>query len=131
MAKRFAIFFGAVFVVVGLLGFIPNSLVGDRGFFATNTAHDLTHIMIGAVMLFAGAQSERAAYLSMMIFGAIYGLLALMGYATAGAEGHTRLLGMVHINGNDNWLHMLIAVALIACALGTRRHVASLPAHQH
>ena len=132
MAKRFSTIFGAMFVLVGLLGFIPNPLMGDGGFFATNTAHDLTHLLIGAVMLFAGTQGERAAYLSLMVFGAVYALLALMGYATAGAEGHTMLLGMVHINGNDNWLHVLLAVLLIATGLASRRHVGvHHPAHQH
>ena len=52
-----------------------------------------------------------------------------MGYATAGAEGHTMLLGLVHINGNDNWLHVLLAVILIASALSTRRNVRTVAAH--
>lgn len=130
MAKRFSTIFGAMFVLVGLLGFIPNPLVGDNGFFMTNTAHDATHLLIGVVMLWAGSQSERAGYLSLLTFGMIYALLALMGYATIGAEGHTMLLGLVHINGNDNWLHVLLAVLLIGTAFASRRTV-HRPVHQH
>jgi hypothetical protein len=59
----------------------------------------------------------------------LYALLALLGYATIGAEGHTLLLGLVHINGNDNWLHVLLAVVLIVSALSTRRHVRTVSAH--
>jgi hypothetical protein len=130
MAKRFSTIYGAMFVVFGLLGFVPNPLVGDNGFFMTNGAHDFAHLLIGAVLLWAGTQAERTSYLSLMTFGAVYGLLALMGYATAGAEGHANLLGIVHVNGNDNWLHVLLAVLLIATALASRR-VIPRPATQH
>ena len=120
MLKRMAMIFGATFVVVGLLGFVPNPLVGPDGFFMTNAAHNLTHLLIGAVLMFAATQTERTAYLSLLTFGVLYLLLAVMGYATIGAEGHTNLLGLVHINGNDNWLHVLLGVALIATAFGAR-----------
>ena len=120
MAKRLAMLFGAVFVVVGLLGFVPNPIVGPTGFFATNSTHNLAHLLIGAILLFAGTQTERTAYINLMIFGAVYALLAVMGFAQIGEEGHGMLMGMVHINGNDNWLHVVLAVALIGGALSTR-----------
>jgi hypothetical protein len=97
----------------------------------TNAAHNWAHVLIGAVMLVAASKSERAAYLSMLVFGAVYGLLAVMGYAATGAEGHANLLGMVHVNGNDNWLHVVLAVVLIASALGTRRRTVGGHAHVH
>jgi hypothetical protein len=131
MAKRLSLIFGAVFVLVGLLGFVPNPLVGPTGFFMTNGAHNWAHILIGAVMLVAASQSERAAYLSMIAFGALYGLLALMGFAAIGNEGHANLLGMVHVNGNDNWLHVVLAIALIGSALATRGRAVSHHAHVH
>jgi hypothetical protein len=125
--------FGAVFVLIGVLGFIPNPFVGDDGFFATNSAHDGAHLLIGAALLWASTQTERAASLSLVWTGVIYALLAVLGYATAGAGGHAMLFGTVHVNGNDNWLHVLLAVALIGCGLAGRRSVAGThhPAHQH
>ena len=129
MAKRFSTIYGALFVIVGFMGFLDNPLVGEHGFFMTNAAHDWTHVLLGVVLLWAGQQNERTSYGSLMGTGALYALLALMGYATAGAEGHTMLLGLVHINGNDNWLHVLLAVILIASALSTRRHVRTIAAH--
>ena len=77
-------------------------------------------MLIGAVLMFASTQSERAAWISLITFGAVYLLLAVMGYATIGAEGHTNLLGIVHVNGNDNWLHGVLGVVLIVTALGAR-----------
>jgi hypothetical protein len=99
MLKRLAMIFGAIFVLVGLLGFVPNPLVGPDGFFATNGAHNIAHVLIGAVLMFASTQTERAAWISLITFGVVYLLLAVMGYATIGAEGHTNLLGIVHVNG--------------------------------
>jgi hypothetical protein len=121
MLKRLAMVFGGTFVLVGLLGFIPNPLVGPDGFFMTNTAHNLAHLLSGALLLFAGSQSERAAWLTLVTFGSVYVLLAVLGYATVGAEGHTNLLGFLHVNGSDNWLHLLLGVVLIVSALGARR----------
>jgi hypothetical protein len=128
MIKRLALIFGALFVLVGLLGFVSNPLVGPDGYFMTNGPHNLTHLLIGAILLFAGTQTERAAWISLMTFGAVYLLLAVMGYTAIGAEGHTNLLGIVHINGNDNWLHAVLGVVLIVSAIGARgtRH-----AHVH
>jgi hypothetical protein len=36
--------FGAMFVVVGLLGYVSNPLIGPDGLFMTNGAHNLTHL---------------------------------------------------------------------------------------
>lgn len=120
MLKRLAMIFGAIFVLVGLVGFVPNPLVGSDGFFRTNGAHNIAHLLIGAVLMVASTQSERAAWISLITFGVVYLLLAVVGYAAIGAEGHTNLLGLVHVNGNDNWLHVLLGVALIVSALGAR-----------
>ena len=43
MAKRLAMIFGVVFVLVGLLGYVDNPLVGPVGMFATNGTHNLAH----------------------------------------------------------------------------------------
>jgi hypothetical protein len=121
MNKRWAMIFGAMFVLVGLLGYVSNPLIGPDGLFMTNGAHNMTHILIGAILLFASTQTERAAYLSNMTFGALYLLLALMGFAAIGDEGHTNLLGMVHINGADNWLHVALGVGMIGIAMAAHR----------
>lgn len=129
MAKRFSTIYGAILILVGLMGLIDTPLVGESGFFMTNAPHDWAHILIGAVLLWAGQMNERSAYASLMGAGALYALLALAGYATAGSEGHALLFGLVHIDGNDNWLHVLLAVTLIVSALATRRHARTIAAH--
>ena len=56
MAKRFSTIYGAIFVIVGIMGFLDTGLVGEHGFFMTNAAHDWTHILLGVILLWAGQQ---------------------------------------------------------------------------
>lgn len=64
-----------------------------------------------------------------MTFGAVYALLAVMGFTSIGTEGHTNLLGMVHINGADNWLHVFLAVTMIGVAIAAHRSHTQVRAH--
>ena len=117
MAKRRSIILGAAFLLVGLLGFVDNPIIGPNGYFATNDAHNMVHLLIGAIMVIAGYVSGRAAFLSLIVFGAAYLLLAIMGFAQIGTAGAGMLLGVVHINGADNWLHLALGIVLLAAGL--------------
>jgi hypothetical protein len=113
MTKKLAMFFGIVFVAVGLLGFVANPLVGRAGYFVTNQAHDLAHIVIGAVLLLMASLGQHAAKLALFGTGAVYLLLALLGFAEIGTSGSGMLLDLVRINHHDNWLHVFLGAVLI------------------
>ena len=51
MAKKLAIMFGVVFVLVGVLGMISTPIAGPMGLFQTNSLHDYVHLLIGIVLL--------------------------------------------------------------------------------
>jgi uncharacterized membrane protein len=52
MIRAYAALVGIVLVVVGLLGFISNPLVGDgNALFLTGTMHNLVHLITGALAL--------------------------------------------------------------------------------
>jgi hypothetical protein len=121
MGKRLAMIFGAMFVLVGLLGYVDNPLIGPDGMFVTNGNHNLAHLLIGVVLLIAATRGDRASTMSMHVFGAIYALLAVLGFAAVGSEGHAMLFDLVHVNGADNWLHVFLAVALFGSALAASR----------
>jgi hypothetical protein len=108
-AKLAATVFGIVFIAVGILGFIPNPLVSETGLFAVNTNHNLVHIISGAVLL-AGVYSTLGASLALKIVGIVYGAVAVLGLYV----GPGMLLGLVHINAADNYLHVLLAVVILA-----------------
>ena len=109
MAKTLAIIFGVIFVLVGLLGFVPNPLVGANALFDTNTTHDLVHLIIGIVLLLVAFYASAQSALWLKIIGAIYLVVALLGFFTA-----SPLFGLVEVNDADNWLHIVLGIVLIA-----------------
>ena len=108
-AKTAGIVIGAVFVVVGIVGFIPNALVSPRGLFAVNTAHNLVHLLSGAAILLC-ALSGVATALSLQIFGVVYAVVAIFGFFSHG----DMLLGLIRVNHADHWLHVLLAAIVLA-----------------
>jgi Domain of unknown function (DUF4383) len=108
-AKTAALIIGVVFVLVGILGFIPNPLVSPTGLFAVNAAHNLVHLVSGAAIL-ACAYTNIGAALGLKVFGVIYALVALLGLFTSG----DMLLGFIRTNNADHWLHVALAVVILA-----------------
>ena len=109
--KTAALVIGIVFLLVGVLGFIPNPLVSRTGLFQVDTMHNLVQLVSGAAIL-AGAYSGFGAGMTLKIFGAVYALVALLGFFTVGSGG--MLLGMIQVNHADHWLHVLLAVVILA-----------------
>lgn len=121
MAKKLTIIFGIVFVVIGLLGFIDNPIVGRSGYFMTNALHDWVHIISGVIFLIVAARSESASSTVLTVFGVIYLLVTLLGFVAA-SDGN--LLGLT-VNGPDNILHLVLAIVFLAAGLGTRSKMPS------
>jgi uncharacterized protein DUF4383 len=108
-AKLAATIIGIVFIAVGILGFFPNPLVSPTGMFAVNTNHNIVHMLSGAVLL-AGVYSALGASLALKIVGIVYGVVAILGLYV----GPGMLLGLVHVNAADNYLHVVLAVVILA-----------------
>lgn len=111
MAKTLAIVFGIIFVLAGLLGFVGNSLVGSGALFEADAAHNLVHLVFGLILLAVALWSAAQSALWLKIIGAIYLVVALLGFMTASSGS---LLGIVAINDADNWLHLVLGIALLA-----------------
>ncbi len=109
-AKTAAIVIGVVFLAVGILGFFPNPLVSPTGLFAVNTAHNLVHIISGLVLL-AGTYTGLGASLALKIVGVVYAIVAVLGLVSGGS---TMLLGIIAMNAADHWLHVGLAVVILA-----------------
>jgi hypothetical protein len=108
-AKTAGIVIGVVFVVVGILGFIPNPIVSSTGVFAVNTAHNLVHLVSGAAIL-ACAYSTIGAGIALKVFGVVYAVVAVLGLFTTG----DMLLGFLRVNHADHWLHVVLAIVILA-----------------
>jgi hypothetical protein len=118
MLKTAAIIFGLFFVVAGLAGFSQSLAPGGMlfGIFMVGTVHNIIHLASGIAALmcaFAGAGAARKYF---QIFGIVYLLVALIGFA----YGNSPLLGMVEHNKADIGLHIVIAVASLWLGFGAR-----------
>lgn len=103
--------FGATFILSGLLGFVPNPIVSPHGIFAVNTVHNLIHVATGVAFL-VGAQLGHARQ-TILTIGVAYVVVTLIGFLTKG----DMMLGFIHINVADRWLHAGLAVAILAAGL--------------
>lgn len=104
--------FGYVFVIIGLLGFVPNPIVSAEGFFEVNTLHNVVHLASGAVALAAGYTRETYAQAYNVGFGAVYAIVTVLGFL-----GTAFLVDLLALNMADNVLHLVIAASLLAAGL--------------
>jgi hypothetical protein len=114
MHKKLSLLFGVVFLAIGILGFVPGITRVEHmlGIFHVNAAHNAVHILTGLIALMAGLASEHAATLFFRIFGVVYGLVAILGFA----YGDQPIFGLISNNVADTWLH--VGVATVSLLLG-------------
>jgi hypothetical protein len=108
-ARTVSLLFGLIFVTVGLLGFAPNSIIGNEGFFATNAAHNLVHILTGGVFLIGAIRYPDYSGRITKLVGVAYVVVTILGFLTSG----NLMLGIVHINDADRWLHLGLAIVIL------------------
>jgi len=113
-ARTAAFVLGVILLIAGVLGFIPNPIVGMRGIFLTNHMHDYVHIISG-IFLLLGVYSSLGPSLALKILGVVYAIIAVAGFVLMkGGDG--LLFGLIAMNMMDHWLH--VALAIIICAAG-------------
>lgn len=128
MAKTLGMLFGIVFLAVGILGFVPGvTTTGPDGMpmllgiFMVNATHSIVHIVSGAIFLFASMSGAGAARLWFQVFGVVYALVAVMGFVV----GNGIIFGLISNNTNDTWLHVVLAVAMLAIGFGSPKQAAA------
>ncbi|GAA2972432.1 beta-lactamase regulating signal transducer with metallopeptidase domain [Microbacterium terrae] len=121
-----ATIFGAVYLVVGALGFAVTGGVGFiateggllLGIFEVNPLHNIAHLLIGAALLIAGLSSTVAAKTVNVVVGAAYLLLGIVGFFLAGTA-----LNILALNTFDHFLHLASAIVLLGVGLAADRVV--------
>ncbi|GGI44726.1 preprotein translocase subunit Sss1 [Agromyces flavus] len=116
--------FGAVYLLVGLLGFAVTGGVGFiateggllLGVFAVNPLHNVAHLLIGGALLIAGLVSARAAKITNTVVGAAYLLLGIVGFFLAGTAAN-----ILALNTADHFLHLASALVQLGVGLGVER----------
>lgn len=114
-----ATIFGAVYLLVGLLGFAVTSGIGfvategaNLIIFEVNPLHNVIHLAIGAVLLFAGLRGTDIARTANASVGAVYLLVGIVGLFLLNSP-----LNIIALNGADNVLHLASAVLLLGVGL--------------
>jgi hypothetical protein len=121
--RLLATVFGAVYLVVGLVGFIATSAAGAGfistrggfifGLFEVNVLHNVAHLIIGAALLLAGLSGVGASKGANTTIGVVYLLLGIVGLFIVNSS-----LNILAINGADNALHFGSAIILLVVGLG-------------
>ena len=124
--QQAAMLVGAIFLLVGILGFIPGITTsygsmefashesGAKllGIFQISILHNLVHLAYGVAGLAMG-RTASAAYSYLLVGGAIYLVLWIYGLAV----GHDTDANFVPLNTADDWLHFALGILMIGLAL--------------
>jgi arginine exporter protein ArgO len=130
MTRRAAAVVGAVFLLVGILGFIPGittdygsmSFAGHDsgamllGIFQVSILHNLVHLLFGVVGLVM-ARTAPSARMFLIVGGVIYLVLWLYGLLVDEASS----ANFVPMNTADDWLHLVLGVVMIALGFALSR----------
>lgn len=110
MAKKCAMILGWILIILGVLGFVSNPIIGSGpgAFFLSDTAHNLVHLVSGAVLLWAAYAGGGKSAMVLKVVGGVYLLIALLGFFAP-----STLSGLMMMNGHDNWLHLILAGLLL------------------
>ena len=125
-ARKVLTVFGAVYLLVGILGFVPFLVVPMDGplpgtglllgVFAVNALHNVSHLLLGGAMVYGGGSDGRFWAIARALAG-VFAVLVVGSVIAPVAEG-------VAINLADTGLH-LVSAALLAClAFATRTEAA-------
>lgn len=103
--KTFALILGIVLVIVGILGFFNNPLVGDDGYFGTNTWQDVLHIIAGAFGIYVGTKGKGHGFNKTI--GWIGVALGVLGFIP-GVDG--LFSSLLSINTEITVLHLVLGI---------------------
>jgi hypothetical protein len=122
-AKTAALLIGVVFIAIGLLGFVDNPIVGDsdKAIFHADTLHNWVHIISGMLLSFVALAAPGSASMVLMVFGVVYALIGVVGFVSVGSEGMGKVLGFLHVNGADNYLHVVLGIVIFISGVASRR----------
>lgn len=100
MSKNILIIFGVVFLLIGLLGFMQDPILG---IFEVDGLHNGIHLISGILAFAFAFMNEGPRKSFAKIFAIVYALVAILGFVS------NSVLGM-EMNTADNFLHILLAI---------------------
>ena len=129
-ARTAALVVGAVFLLVGVLGFIPGvttdydqmAFAGPDsgamllGIFMVSILHNVVHLLFGIAGILA-SRTDRSSVMYLIGGGVIYLVLWLYGLVIDLNSN----ANFVPFNNPDNWLHLVLGLGMIGVGVALRR----------
>lgn len=136
LAQMGALAFGAVFLLVGILGFIPGittdfddmTFAGPDsgaellGIFQVSVLHNIVHLLFGVIGVWA-ARTWATGRVFLLASGIVY--LALFAYGLIVSS--TSDANFVPVNTADDWLHLVLAAGMLLVGLLSGRRMEDDP----
>jgi uncharacterized membrane protein HdeD (DUF308 family) len=118
MAKTICKILGVVFLLVGVCGFAPPTLLGAH----LTPPHNVVHIVTGVIALyfgFAGSLSGAKAF--SLVFGVVYLALGILGLVLGTPPERMWMVGPLHFGTSDHAIHILLGILFLAGGLFTKK----------
>lgn len=116
-ARNMATIFSIAFIGSGFIGFVPNPLVSPEGIFAVNEWHNLVHLLTGCFFGFGALKGEHVSVRIIRTVALFYIMVTILGFISTG----DMLLGFIHVNQADKWLHFSLALIITFAGFGVLR----------
>lgn len=114
--KTFALILGVVLLLVGILGFLPNPIVGETGYFGANLFQNILHIIAGGFGIWVGTKGRGPGY--NMTLGWIGVALGILGFIPS-VDGI--LLNLLMINRQITVLHLVLGLITLGVYYGAKK----------
>ena len=114
MLRILTFFVGILFILVAILGFMPEFISEGRflGIFAINSINNIAHLATGVIALLCALKSSRTCTYFFIVLGIIYGILAILGLY----DSSMTIFQFITTNAANNFFHATLA--LIALYIG-------------
>ena len=129
LARGYAALVGVVLIVVGVLGFFDNPIVGapdTSPLFVTGTVHDMIHLATGFLGLYiAFALVGRAQADAVTGFGVLYLVITLLLFLSPNLFGILGPSPGYNVNLLDQVLHLAVGLVSVGVGVAARRQLAA------
>ncbi len=112
LARSWLMLAGVILIVVGILGFFPNPIVGDEGLVRTDTNQDIVHVLTGLLALGLAYGMSSNIGMAALLFGALYAAVLVVTLISPTLFG----IFAVEVNAIDHVIH--VGLAAVSLALG-------------
>jgi len=114
LAKALARILGVVLLILGLISFLPNPLIGEDGYFAANPMHGALYMLVALTLVAFSVKGESMAAAGLYFSGILFLALGVLGYRELEPYpyGKVTIFGIILYSHSDMWLSFALSAVL-------------------